>query len=198
MWAGRSAINGHAGVVRSLRSPMRRRWYHEGDAAHVRAHQNLIWDRTRATNRLRNSLREYFPAALATFGDLADRDTLAVLAKAPTPGEAKALPLGKIRSALKAGGRQRNIDDRARTIAAGLRTDALGAPRAVVSAFAATTRSSVAIIAALNLTTTAPGVSDPPELARADRSHRRSQASACTPGGPASSGEKRVTRRAPR
>jgi transposase len=33
----------------------------------TRAHQNLIWDRTRATNRLRNALREYYPAALATF-----------------------------------------------------------------------------------------------------------------------------------
>lgn len=122
----------------------------EGVKVLARAHQNLIWDRTRATNRLRCSLREYFPAALATFGDLADRDTLAVLAKAPTPAQAKALPLGKIRSALRAGGRQRNIDDRARTIAEGLRTDALEAPPAVVSAFAATTRSSVAIIAALN------------------------------------------------
>ena len=30
----------------------------------ARAHQNLIWDRTRHTNRLRNDLREFFPAAL--------------------------------------------------------------------------------------------------------------------------------------
>lgn len=122
----------------------------EGVKVLARAHQNLIWDRTRATNRLRCSLREYFPAALSTFADLADRDTLAVLAKAPTPVEAAALPLGKIRSALRAGGRQRNIDQRARTIAEGLRTNALEAPPAVVSAFAATTRSSVAIIVALN------------------------------------------------
>ena len=33
----------------------------------ARAHQNLIWDRTRHTNRLRNDLREYFPAALIPF-----------------------------------------------------------------------------------------------------------------------------------
>ena len=122
----------------------------EGVKVLARAHQNLIWDRTRATNRLRCSLREYFPAALATFADLADRDTLAVLAKAPTPAEAKALPLGKVRSALKAGGRQRNIDTRARQIIEGLRVDELEAPPAVTSAFAATTRSTVAIIVELN------------------------------------------------
>ena len=27
----------------------------------ARAHQQLVWDRTRLTNRLRNALREYFP-----------------------------------------------------------------------------------------------------------------------------------------
>ena len=122
----------------------------EGVKVLARAHQNLIWDRTRATNRLRCSLREYFPAALAIFSDLSDRDTLAVLAKAPTPAEAKALPLGKVRSALKAGGGQRNIDTRARAIIEGLRVDELEAPPAVVSAFAATTRSAVAVIGALN------------------------------------------------
>jgi transposase len=122
----------------------------EGIKVLARAHQNLVWDRTRATNRLRSSLREYFPAALDTFDELADRDTLAVLAKAPTPAEAKALPLGKIRSALKAGGRQRNIDTRARQIAEGLRVDTLQAPDTMTAAFAATTRSTVAIIAELN------------------------------------------------
>lgn len=117
----------------------------------ARAHQNLVWDRTRATNRLRSSLREYFPAALDTFGGyLADRDTLAVLAKAPTPALAKALPVAKIRTALRAGGRQRNIDARAQEIADGLRADTLHAPDTVVTAFAATTRSTVAIIAAIN------------------------------------------------
>ena len=40
----------------------------------ARAHQNLIWTRTRHTNQLRSALREYFPAALEAFDDLADRD----------------------------------------------------------------------------------------------------------------------------
>ena len=51
----------------------------------ARAHQNLIWDRTRHTNRLRNDLREFFPAALEAFDDLAHPDAVAVLAKAPAP-----------------------------------------------------------------------------------------------------------------
>ena len=51
----------------------------------ARAHQNLIWARTRHTNGLRSALREYYPAALEAFEDLADRDTLAILGRAPTP-----------------------------------------------------------------------------------------------------------------
>ena len=47
----------------------------------ARGHQNLIWSRSRQTNALRSALREYYPAALETFDDFADRDTLAVLAR---------------------------------------------------------------------------------------------------------------------
>ena len=122
----------------------------EGLKVLARAHQSLIWDRNRAVARLRSSLREYFPAALTTFPDLDDRDALAVLGRAPTPEMAKRLSLAKIGSALRAGGRKRNIDTRAAQIAEGLRVDALEAPAAVAAAFAATTRSHVAIIAELN------------------------------------------------
>ncbi len=122
----------------------------EGVKVLARAHQTLIWERTRATNRLRCSLREYFPAALATFDELAHRDTLAVLAKAPTPAEAARLTPGKIRTVLRHAGRQRNIETRADTIAAGLRVEALRAPASVEAAHGATTRATVAIIVALN------------------------------------------------
>ena len=37
----------------------------------ARARQTLIWERTRQVQRLRHQLREYFPAALAAFADLA-------------------------------------------------------------------------------------------------------------------------------
>ena len=63
----------------------------------ARAHQNLIWARTRHTNALRSALREYYPAALEAFDDLADRDALAVLGRAPTPADAGRLSLSKIR-----------------------------------------------------------------------------------------------------
>jgi transposase len=116
----------------------------------ARAHQNLIWTRTRHTNVLRSALREYYPAALEAFDDLADRDALAVLGRAPTPEQAAHLSLSKIRAALKHAGRQRNIDARAHQIAAVLRTEQLAAPAPVSAAFAATTRAAVGIIGELN------------------------------------------------
>jgi hypothetical protein len=85
-----------------------------------------------------------------TLTELADRDTLAVLGRAPTPAEAAKLTPGQVRTALRAGGRVRNIDARAQVIVDGLRTEALTAPDDVVAAFAATTRAQVAIIDALN------------------------------------------------
>ena len=116
----------------------------------ARAHQNLIWDRTRHTNRLRNDLREYFPAALVAFDSLAHGDAVAVLAKAPHPDQAKALSIAQIRSALKHGGRQRNLDTRSTEIRKALREPQLAAPPATAEAFAATTESLVEVIAGLN------------------------------------------------
>jgi hypothetical protein len=116
----------------------------------ARAHQNLIWTRNRHTNALRSALREYYPGALEAFNDLHDRDALAVLGRAPAPLQAANLSLSKIRSALKAAGRQRNLDARAQEIQTALRTEQLAAPAAVTAAFAATTRATVGIIAELN------------------------------------------------
>jgi transposase len=116
----------------------------------ARAHQSLIWARTRHTNALRSALREYYPAALEAFDDLADRDALAILGRAPTPADARGLSLAKIRSALKAAGRQRNLDTRALQIQEVLRTEQLTAPAAVTAAFGVSTRAAVGIIAEFN------------------------------------------------
>src|SRR6476619_4358020 len=116
----------------------------------ARAHQNLIWARTRHSNALRSALREYYPAALETFENLADRDALAILGRDPTPADAKRLSVSKIRAALKAAGRQRNLDTRALEIQEKLRTPQLAAPAAVTAAFGASTRAAVGIIAELN------------------------------------------------
>ena len=114
----------------------------------ARAHQNLIWTRTRHTNALRSALREYYPAALVAFEDLAHGDALGVLGRAPSPGAR--LSLTAIQSALKRVGRQRNIAARAREIRAALGTEQLAAAATVTAAFAATTRATVGIIAELN------------------------------------------------
>lgn len=94
----------------------------------ARGHQNLIWARNRHTNALRNALREYYPAALVAFDDLADRDALAVLGRAPGPGTGARLSIAQIRSALRRGGRQRNLDRRAEEIQSALRGDQLPPP----------------------------------------------------------------------
>ena len=81
-----------------------------GDSAEVeglkivaRGHQTLIWARTRHTNMLRDALIEYYPAALATFDDLAHGDCLAVLAKAATPAKGAGLSVTQIQAAPKRG-----------------------------------------------------------------------------------------------
>jgi Transposase len=132
----------------------------EGDSAQVeaikvlaRAHQNLIWTRARQISTLRAALLEYYPAALQAFPHLGerdrDRDALAVLGRAPTPDQGTRLSLSKITTALKAGGRQRGIDERAREIQTLLRSQQLQAPKAVTAAYGAATSATVNIVVAL-------------------------------------------------
>jgi transposase len=117
----------------------------------ARAHQSLIWDRTRHTNRLRHGLRDYFPAADRAFsGELAGMDAVGILAKASTPTEAARLSVAQIRSALKAGGRQRNIEAKAAEIQQLLRVDHLATSPTVEAAYGVTTKSMVAVIVELN------------------------------------------------
>ncbi len=114
----------------------------------ARAHQNLIWTRQRQTNGLRSTLREFYPAALEAFGDdLAGRDALAVLAKAPTPAKGSVLRVTQIEAQLRAAGRQRYLRTRAEEIATALRSEQLAALPLVADAFGASVSASVAIIA---------------------------------------------------
>jgi hypothetical protein len=119
----------------------------------ARAHKNLIWTRARQIATLRASLLEYYPVALEAFPNLGDRrcdrDALAVLGRAPTPGEGARLSVSKIAATLKAAGRQRTIDERAREIQAVLRTEQLAAPEAVTAAYGAATRATVNIVVEL-------------------------------------------------
>ena len=116
----------------------------------ARGHQNLIWARSRQINQLRAVLREYYPGALLAFDELADRDALAVLAKAPTPAAGAKLTPSQVRAALRRGGRQRYLDTRAEQIVTALRSPQLHAPEHTVAAFAALTTAAVHVLGELN------------------------------------------------
>ena len=137
----------------------------------ARAHQNLIWLRARQVATLRAGLLEYYPAALQAFPNLGDRDrdrdALAVLGRAPTPDQGARLSLSKIGAALKAGGRKRNIEEKAQEIQAVLRAQQLAAPAAVTAAYGAATRATVNIL--LELTDQISAVET--ELAQHFRAH---------------------------
>ena len=115
----------------------------------ARAHQSMIWSRQRQQNQLRSTLREFYPAALEAFDDLASSDALAVLAMAATPAQGRALSRSKIASALRRGGRQRRVEERAIEIQTALRSEHLEAPPVVAQAMGASVAALVAVIAEL-------------------------------------------------
>jgi transposase len=115
----------------------------------ARVHQSLVWSRQRQTNTLRSMLREYYPAALSAFDELAGRDALAVLAAAPTPAQGRALTVRRVERLLKAAGRQRNLTAVAERIVTVLRGEQLEARAGVVSAYGASVAALVAVISEL-------------------------------------------------
>ena len=115
----------------------------------ARTHKTLIWERTRAVQRLRHQLREYFPAAIEAFDDLDAADTLELPGKAPDPARAAKLTRAQVSAALKRA-RRRNIPDKATAILAALRSEQLRQPEALTAAYAATVRSLIAVITTLN------------------------------------------------
>jgi transposase len=115
----------------------------------ARTHKTLIWERTRHTQRLRHALRDYFPAALVAFDDLAAADTLQLLGKAPTPAQAARLTLAQISAALKRA-RRRDVAAKATAIQAALREPHLGQPEVVADAYATSIQALIAVITVLN------------------------------------------------
>ncbi|MFJ7909000.1 IS110 family transposase [Kitasatospora sp. NPDC096204] len=117
----------------------------------ARAHQTLIWERTRTFQRLRSTLREYFPAALTAYADLAltSTDALELLIKAPTPATAAKLTRPQI-TAVLARARRRNRDEKAAAIQAALREPQLGLPEPVTAAYAAAAAAHARVLIALN------------------------------------------------
>ncbi|MFD3933580.1 IS110 family transposase [Streptomyces sp. NPDC058611] len=130
-----------------------------GDSEHAqavkvvaRAHQTLIWERTRTFQRLRTTLREHFPAALNAYADLAltSTDALELLVKAPTPATAAKLTRTQIAAVPTRHRRRHNRDAKAAAIQSALRERQLGLPKPVTAAYAAAATAHARLIIALN------------------------------------------------
>jgi hypothetical protein len=118
----------------------------------ARAHQKLVWERTRHLLRMRSALREYFPAALEAYAGLGltGPDALELLRKAPDPASAARLTVTQVTAALRRAGRRGSLDERARDIQAALRAPHLSQPAVITEAYAASVQAAAAVIAALN------------------------------------------------
>ena len=119
----------------------------EGIKVLARAHQSAVWGRQRQVNALRSALREYYPAALEAFGtNLSHHDAVAVLSVAPTPALGRQLSRSKIASALRRGGRSRNVETKAEQIQNVLRAEHLEAPPVIAAAYGNVARSALRLI----------------------------------------------------
>ena len=114
----------------------------------ARAHQKLVWERTRHLLRMRSALREYFPAALDAYAD--GPDSLTLLSKAPDPAAAARLTVAQITAALRQARRRGDLAQRARDIQAALRAPRLSQPAVIAEAYAASVQAAAAVITALN------------------------------------------------
>ncbi len=98
-------------------------------------------------------MKDYYPGALTAFGtDLHKGDAVEVLATAPTPALGAQLSLSKITSALRRGGRERNLERTAKTIQAALREEQLRERPMVELAYGTIVSAHVAMIRAYGVT----------------------------------------------
>ena len=116
----------------------------------ARAHQTMIWSRTRQTNFLRSSLREFYPAALVAFDDLTSGDALEVLKLAPRRHSGPVCPGPRSLPPCDSGGRQRRVDQRAGEIQQALRAPQLQGSALVATAMGSSVSATVAVIATMN------------------------------------------------
>ena len=116
----------------------------------ARAHQTAIWERTRQILRLRSTLREYFPAAIEAFEDLAAKDTLLLLARASSPAQVAKLTRSQVVSALRAA-RRHHVEAKADALLAVLRAPNLRQPATTEAAYAAVVVGQIGILTALNV-----------------------------------------------
>ncbi|MGW6412598.1 IS110 family transposase [Streptomyces vinaceus] len=117
----------------------------------ARAHQTLIWERTRAFQRMRAAPREYYPAALAAYADLTltSTDALELLVKEPTPQAGAKLTRTQI-TAVPTRHRRHRRDAKANTVQSAPREKQLTLPEPVTAAFAAAVTAHARTLTALN------------------------------------------------
>ena len=118
----------------------------------ARSHQTMIWTRQRQANVLRSTLREFYPAALAAFGDGPGRPGRPGGAgRAPRPGQGRWLCRLPDRGGCCAGpAGSATSSPTATRIQAALRTPQLGLAPALADTYAVTVAAVVAVITELN------------------------------------------------
>ncbi|MDT7765184.1 MAG: hypothetical protein QOC63_4604 [Mycobacterium sp.] len=119
----------------------------------ARAHQDAVWRRSKATNELRSTLREYYPGFLEAVGsksstNLATAVARELLAIAPTPAAGAKLTKARIAAALRRAGRERGIEQSALRIRQTLQEPQLRHPELVEEAFG---RQALALLALLDI-----------------------------------------------
>src|SRR4051794_7308487 len=102
----------------------------------ARAHQDAVWDRMQIANKLRSTLREYYPTFLAAFDDLASREARATLHLAPAPADGQRVRRASLTAALRRAGRSRGIPAAVEAIHVALHRDQLRQPVRVEAAMA--------------------------------------------------------------
>jgi hypothetical protein len=118
----------------------------------ARAHQTMVHQRQTQLNELRSTLRQYYPALLRAFPELAAPstrdcpDAMAVLERASTPAQAMMLSQLQIASALRKGGRKRDIDRRAGQVREALQVPHLAAPPIVTKAYGNAARATARVV----------------------------------------------------
>ena len=116
----------------------------------ARSHQNLIWTRQRLANQLRSTLREFYPAALAAFAELASPEALTVLAAAPTPARGRSLTIADLEGMCGRAGRRRDLQARAEAIHQALQADQLAVPALLADAYGASVAAIVGVLTSLS------------------------------------------------
>lgn len=81
----------------------------------ARGQQDAVWTRQQIGNRIRDLLKDFYPAALVAFaelpsGGLARPDARTILGAAPTPAQAAKLTPARLRRLLIQAGRRRELD----------------------------------------------------------------------------------------